>query len=867
MLDRDLAGKWIAPRIGLTRIMDAAAFRRFNGPPTSFLRPLEIGEMVFDEVNAQFYVAVSLSPAQWTMVGGGGGGGETLDPTDPLESGVGIPAGYEVAAILPFGRTLAQDLIRPDNLATARLANNFSTDRDRRATSDTSVGLLADAYFTGRQDAGDGVALAESADLITISGGKMTMKARLATAAEKAVNGTRSNASGPSFTDRPMVWGHPTLFGWGVTRGPGIMDIRFRVNSPAAWSIPASSVASSIGSSGKNPGGSVWMLRKEGGSEAQGDGTTGGEYDAWELHYEWRHTSRGSGIAGDTAASRVVPDTLMVQRIEVSPSDDVTKIRSSRRDPATLAIVGTTSAVPFDDDGVGGNVAAGWEWVMGVFNATSAPFAANFATTDWTGQELTLEVYSMRWLMPTGKKVVAPLIAPQVVTIAQSETGTKIISIPAAATIWGPGTWTETLRAAHLIDTNGPGRTDEMTSPRSTSGGTPAGWAQNLGTREITLTLGTFKKPGMVMGLLYAEDADTSFIVPHRIIIRVAPTLQIPQPASGSGAVVGSPFSYVIPRDDGAGGRYWDCGNLAYGAPGIGGLEVTSLPPGWTWTPSTRTISSGGNNVVSGQTTVGFKETNGAGDVTTQSVDFLDAGWTPASISSGQRVFVLDPKDTTTVPGADAATVGTVTDRYTAGRTLGATGGQEPTIKAAGGPSGAHRTLAFNGSQMLKATLGANNSGLIDLFDTANFTTGSGYACFYAKTSAAGVQRFFGCYNSSGGSSMAYRHGASDRGCGYNVGTARTVVQATQDTSWHVIELIKAANAITVTLDGTDIATGTVTDTGALDAVQFLIGGYRTASTDTAGFTGEVYRGVCLNTVPDGVTVLRSDIRTWVAAA
>ena len=39
------------------------------------------------------------------------------------------------------------------------------------------------------------------------------------------------------------------------------------------------------------------------------------------------------------------------------------------------------------------------------------------------------------------------------------------------------------------------------------------------------------------------------------------------------------------------------------------------------------------------------------------------------------------------------------------------------------------------------------------------------------------------------------------------------------------------------------------------------------ASVDTAGFTGEVYRGLCLNTIPDGVTVLRSDIRTWVAAA
>ena len=473
----------------------------------------------------------------------------------------------------------------------------------------------------------------------------------------------------------------------------------------------------------------------------------------------------------------------------------------------------------------------------------------------------------MRWLMPAGWKVTTPAIATTVVTVAQAETGTKVIDLPGTAALWGAGSWTETLRWAHLIDTNGPGRTDEMTSPRNTSGGLPVGLAQDLTARTVTLTLGTFKAPGVIMGLLYAEDATTGFMVPHRIIIRVAPTLQIPQPASGSGAVVGSPFSYVIPRDDGAGGRYWDCGNLAYGAPGIGGLEVTSLPSGWTWTPGTRTLSSGGNNVASGQTTVAFRCTNGAGDVTTQSVDFLDSGWTPASISSGQRVFVLDPKDTTTVPGADTAAVGTVTDRYTAGRTLGATGGQEPTIKAAGGPSGAHRTLAFNGSQMLKATLGANNSGLIDLFDTANFTTGSGYACFYAKTSTSAVQRFFGWYNSSGGSLMSYRHGASDRGCSYNVGTARTVVQASQDTSWHVIELIKAANAVTVTLDGTDIATGTVTDTGALDAIQFLIGGVRSASVDTAGFTGEVYRGLCLNTIPDGVTVLRSDIRTWVAAA
>ena len=247
------------------------------------------------------------------------------------------------------------------------------------------------------------------------------------------------------------------------------------------------------------------------------------------------------------------------------------------------------------------------------------------------------------------------------------------------------------------IDTNGPGRSDEYTATRSTASGLPTGVAQDLSARTVTLTLGTFKRAGAVVGLLAASASGIGHCRAHRVVIRVAPTLQIPQPASGSGAVVGSPFSYVIPRDDGAGGRYWDCGNLAYGAPGIGGLEVTSLPSGWTWTPGTRTLSSGGNNVASGQTTVAFRCTNGAGDVTTQSVDFLDAGWTPASISSGQRVCA-GPKDTTTVPGADAATVGTVTDRYTAGRTLGATGGQEPTIRR---PAASKRRAPHAGLQRL----------------------------------------------------------------------------------------------------------------------------------------------------------------------
>lgn len=819
----------------------------------------------------QFKRVVERDPGKVTDGGGGGATdsfGYPLDASDPLEAlaiGQTDPAtGMKVAAIVAFSGALSQALMRPDNLETAFLNHDFSTDRNRRRTSATSVFTLADPYFTGLADANDGVAPSSFSDLMTMSGGSLFLKFRTASAPEIAILGTRDNSTGPTWTNRRAVAAHPSLPGW-LYRGKCIVQIRSRV-TPSGFTIPQTSVVSTDAGSGRNPSGAAWALKFQGGSEAQGNGTTGGETDFWEIPSDHKGNVRASGIAGGQGGTLGISDgTTQITECFFSIDADATKL-TMRRTNDSFVTQGSTYTQNYDATG-SGNLLDFWELMAGVFANTQTPFSAPFDDAAMAGKSIGMEITSMRILIPSGNSIALPSSAATVAAVAQSETGSKVINLPATSTLWGAGSWTESLRWFHPIDTNGPGRSDEYTATRSTASGLPTGVAQDLSARTVTLTLGTFKRAGAVVGLLAASASGIGHCRAHRVVIRVAPTLQIPQPASGSGAVVGSPFSYVIPRDDGAGGRYWDCGNLAYGAPGIGGLEVTSLPSGWTWTPGTRTLSSGGNNVASGQTTVAFRCTNGAGDVTTQSVDFLDSGWTPASISSGQRVFVLDPKDTTTVPGADAATVGTVTDRYTAGRTLGATGGQEPTIKAAGGPSGAHRTLAFNGSQMLKATLGANNSGLIDLFDTANFTTGSGYACFYAKTSTSAVQRFFGWYNSSGGSLMSYRHGASDRGCSYNVGTARTVVQASQDTSWHVIELIKAANAVTVTLDGTDIATGTVTDTGALDAIQFLIGGVRSASVDTAGFTGEVYRGLCLNTIPDGVTVLRSDIRTWAAAA
>ena len=272
---------------------------------------------------------------------------------------------------------------------------------------------------------------------------------------------------------------------------------------------------------------------------------------------------------------------------------------------------------------------------------------------------------------------------------------------------------------------------------------------------------------------------------------------------------------------------------------------------------------------ITGLTEVQFKCTNGAGDVTTQTIDLVNQAWNPSAIDSSQRVWVLDPKDPTTVPGAHGATVGTLTDRYIGGRTIGAPGGAEMTINTAGGPGGAHRTLALNGSAYAWSFAGASNSGLIALFNAANFATGSaGYFAAYIKTDNTGIERFFQWCTSTGGSTFAYRHSATTRGVGYNVsGTARTADQSpdAQDTSWHVVEFMKSGATITVTIDGTDVVSHTVTDTGGLTAAHFIMGANRAASANTADWTGQCYRQIGLNVIPDGT--LRTSIRTWLAAA
>jgi hypothetical protein len=44
------------------------------------------------------------------------------------------------------------------------------------------------------------------------------------------------------------------------------------------------------------------------------------------------------------------------------------------------------------------------------------------------------------------------------------------------------------------------------------------------------------------------------------------------------------------------------------------------------------------------------------------------------------------------------------------------------------------------------------------------------------------------------------------------------------------------------------------------------MGANRTGAGNSADFTGQVAGMIVLNTIPDGVSVVRSDIRAWLAA-
>ena len=836
----------------------------------------------------QFKRVVERDPGKVTDGGGGGATdsfGYPLDASDPLEAlaigtaGSGAYSGYTLALIDGFGgaASITQQLLTPDQMnggVPGTLYNNFS-ERDRRRPFSAQTYCLADHAFTGWKDAGDGATLASMADLLTIQSGAIRSRHRHATAGETAVLGARTTERGPAGTTIECVTSHPTWYGRWAYIGPLIMEIRYRCVPPAGYS-PTQYTTPSVITDGLNPHTTVWDCHCRGGSEAQnldlgGGNRAGGEFDYFEMSLSGKCTARVSGLNPSPVvqaanAGAVYDGTWQVVRTTFSPSAAPTKVQQIIvRDDLATAVPGSGSVNSDYDlqgtigDGLG-NLEQPRYLMFGSLNEDqNSAYPGVLDHTKWIGKQMDSEISSVRVWMPTGNKAVSPIITPyQINQVEYAQSGTVVIDFPSVAAIWGAGTWTELCRGIQAIDVNGPGRAGgtlgDYVAPIWTSTGLPFGASVSLVSRQITLTMSDFcaNWPGLCVFHIWAWDATTSVIRPYRIFVCVKPRVALPAMAFPT---AGAAFSHTFPRDDGAGTRYYTSGNIPKLNAPDGGFGVAQKPA-WLGV-SGRTLSgTAPAKIDDTDDLVVVQAENAAGGITEQEHDAIA---TVRGVTG--LTYVLDPRDTRTVPGAIGDKVAQAKHRYGPralinnntylGRSNTA---QQPVLKL-GGIGGTFRVLDMNGAQFDGGASDSNPATTFqDFIDTTNISTGNKYFAIGFKLntttsqtivhwSISSTARIWMLFASSGGA-LLFRYAGQG---GSNVDLT---VMATADTNWHTVEVHKVGSNLDIWLDGTKVISAhTITQTGSLDCNIFRLGG-GTGASGTPQMNGDVSRLVLVSGDP-----------------
>lgn len=522
-----------------------------------------------------------------------------LQAAEPLPSiggvtigtnGTGSLAGYRLAGGQDFGSALADMLVRPGN-PYGTMANNFSQ-RDRRLTSTTSVGCLADAYSTGWNDANDGVAISSYADILAVAGSKLTVKSRKATLPERALQGVRTNSSGPAYTYRPMTWADLTFLADFAYSGERILEFRWRANIPAG-------VRRNV--SGANAGIAFWELVANGGSEAQANG----ENDLYEYHLSATGGATIFGSASPGGAYGTLEDgSWQLTRVTFLTATIVVEAFS---DSGTL--LGSRS---FNNSA--GQTAKIWYFLAGVLNVTiSQANSAPFNESLWDNQEVTMDMDYVRVWTPLASTQLVPLVA-NADALSMDVGATATLVLPSQATLWGGAASTELIKFAHAYDTNGPGRASEYSSSLDFADTLPVGVTYNSGTRTLSFASTFSTQPGVIHGYVYGKNADTGFMRPYKFVVYVKPKIAVPALPT---PVPGSPYSYTIPRGS---PRNWDCGNCPNGA--HSGLTlVPNAAYSWlSFDPITLILSGNCPGDYNTSTQWTFACTNGAGISSQQAV-------------------------------------------------------------------------------------------------------------------------------------------------------------------------------------------------------------------------------------------------------
>jgi hypothetical protein len=743
-----------------------------------------------------------------------------------------------------FTSGLSSLLARPNN-PTGIVANNFS-ERDRRLTSTTSVFALADPYWTGWQDANDGVPVSTFSDVLSQSGSVMTMKARRAVSAEKPLIGTRDNTASAityvtgadangTTSKRPMVSAEVTLAQAFAYTGNRIVEVRWRYTAGAT-----------IGGTG-NPGNAIWELNVRGGSEA-GDNAGAGyndEADWTELHVASGNSTirYASGLSSSGNASPLNNGTWQITRVTVSDStfkvETISDTTGNVLGTATL----TNSAT---------NNAALWYAMFGHVVTT-----ASYDENQWVGKEALWDVDYIRVWTPSSSTL-TPNVSNETLVLAYGGAGSLVLA--SQVTLWGQAVDNEYIAPMYAYDSNGPGRASDQTAPLQTRDTLPTGVTWNSGTRTLSFSGAFSSQAGFVNLLVYPTKAGIGFVRPHVVTVIVKPKVAL-TPAT---ATPGSAYSWAVAR---GAPRNWDNGNLPLGTGD--GLSAISVPAWLSYNSSTKTFTGTVPNPLSSpDDQITFRCTNALGYTTDQTVTIPQAGvWAPSSLTG--LVYAWDTTDTTATPDDGSGKVAQMKHIYDATKYLGrTTQANRPSIITNGGANGTSRAVAFASASgnVLDTAEGSGLTALAQLFNASNIQTSSGYVCFAAKeNSTTPTNRFLYFTDSASASVAGWRTTSTSRGLGYQApgGTSTTVTDASPDTNWHVHEIIKSTTTWTVRVDGVQIATGTISQTGAMACSEFLLGGFYSASTRTAAFDGAFGPGIVASAVP--VSGDQLSARQWIA--
>jgi hypothetical protein len=756
--------------------------------------------------------------------------------------GSGAYAGFTMVGGEDFSASLSSLLAQPSNPA-GKVAHNFS-ERDRRLTSTTSVFALADQYWTGWQDANDGVPVSSFSDVLTQSASVLSLKTRQASTAEKLLMGVRDNtAAAITYVNggdangvnskRPLVSAEVTLAQDFAYTGNRIVEARWRYTP-----------GPTLGGAG-NPAQALWELNIRGGSEA-GDNAGAGWND--EMDWEEAHISTGNGTTRYASASSssgnatpLFNGTWQITRLTVSD----TTIKVDTVSDTTGNVLGTVTLTNSAT-----NNAALWYAMFGSF-ATTASFNEN----NWTGNSATMDVDYIRVWTPANS-VVTPQVANETVVLPFGGTGSLVLA--SQTTLWGQTVNSETIVPMYAYDSNGPGRATDQTSPLQTRDTLPTGVTWNSGTRTLSFASTFTTQAGFVNLLVYPQKTSVGFVRPHIVSVIVKPKVSL-TPAT---ATAGSAYSWTVARGS---PRNWDNGNLPLGTGD--GLSVVSKPSWLSYNSGTKTFTGTAPNPLnSPDDQITFRCTNALG-YTTDYTATIPQGWQPSALTG--LVYAWDTTDATNTPDDGSGKVASMFHIYDNTKKLGrTTQANRPSIITNGGANGTSRAVSFASASgnVLDTAEGAGLTALAQLLNGSNVQTANAYIAFAAKeNSTTPTNRFLYLTDTASSMFLGWRTTSTTRGISYQSfgnGTV-AVTDATPDTSWHVHEIVKSGSTLTLRIDGVQIATASIAQTAAMTASEFLLGGFYSASTRTAAFDGAFGPGVVTSTVPSTADQLST--RQWIA--